>query len=90
MLAGWFAAGATTAQPEACWLAGLQQARAGSISNASMVLMLLLAVSPPQVLYHRDIWTAHSNNWWQPLQRCWGVMEQAAGKQAAAQAGSKV
>lgn len=39
-----------------------------------------------QVLYHRDIWTQHSNNWWGPLQRCWGVVEQAAGGQAAAKA----
>lgn len=48
--------------------------------------VLLLVV---QVLYHRDIWTQHSNSWWQPLQRCWGVMEKAAGSQAAAQAGAK-
>jgi hypothetical protein len=47
---------------------------------------LLLVV---QVVYHRDIWTQHSNSWWQPLQRCWGVMEKAAGSQAAAQAGAK-
>jgi hypothetical protein len=48
--------------------------------------MMALAMLSPQVLYHRDIWTQHSNNWWGPLQRCWGVVEQAAGSQAAAKA----
>lgn len=54
------------------------------------VLTRLTLDSQHKVLYHRDIWTGHNNNWWEPLQRCWGVMEQAAGKQAAAQAGAKV
>jgi hypothetical protein len=50
-------------------------------ANRTLFTMLLL-----QVLYHRDIWMQHSNNWWGPLQRCWGVVEQAAGSQAAAKA----
>jgi hypothetical protein len=47
----------------------------------------LLRVLHLQVLYHRDIWT-HSNEWWRPLQRCWGTLEKAAASTAAAAPGA--
>ncbi|KAF6257613.1 hypothetical protein COO60DRAFT_1639810 [Scenedesmus sp. NREL 46B-D3] len=43
---------------------------------------LTLSRDGSKVLYHRDIWT-HSNEWWRPLQRCWGALEKTAASTAA-------
>jgi hypothetical protein len=52
---------------------------ATAIAGCFTAFWLLLEL---QVLYHRDIWT-HSNEWWRPLQRCWGTLEKAAASTAA-------
>eukprot|EP00882_Tetradesmus_deserticola_P000882 GHRQ01000956.1.p1 GENE.GHRQ01000956.1~~GHRQ01000956.1.p1 ORF type:complete len:276 (+),score=85.02 GHRQ01000956.1:225-1052(+) len=46
---------------------------------------LTLSRDGSKVLYHRDIWT-HSNEWWRPMQRCWGALEKAAASSAAGSA----
>eukprot|EP00775_Hariotina_reticulata_P011785 gene11785-11930_t len=54
----------------------------------SVLSRLTLSRTDHKVLYHRDMWM-HNSQWWGPLQRCWGVVEQAAASTATSNSGSQ-